>query len=1598
MKRNYLLSGILTLTAASMLTLGITAAPAEGWHRVGGKARVQTATPKDQLKKSRKMQYMLQAGKGTVTAPFQSADGNVLKTTPSKLKLRPHSMRSIENPRGNIFGVVNRWDGMVYAYQAYMGKIDLNSGKFTTMHQGNVWCNAVGNDYTFQTNGYRMGKVYCPIVTESIEAGGTVWAVVDLEDGDIEARYDFGTDLQGWPYSLTYNADEDVFYGLTIGQGSDSHFVIYYPKNFKETGLNGEDDGSGTGAYKYVKHIGDDATYMAAVVYNPLDKQLYAFDQRNNGYIIDTETGERTELGFLNFDGNLFPELYSGQICYSPMDEQFVALYRDNAEMKTAMLFIDPASLDVTELGYIDDERSPYVASIFTNDDFASADAPELPAEFVFGFDKASLSGKLTFTVPSLTYYGVEIGSTPVKMSVKMDDKVLYEGTMKAGESKTLDVTTTDGLHTFTSVATIGENASPVRTMVKYIGNDVPFAPTDLYLDNDKLTWKAPAGVGINKGYVNVDALEYNVYIDGVMQNSTPIEDCEYTLTLPASAQRSDIAVEALCKGKKSECAVLNQVIGKGLKLPVAYTPTREESQIFTAINANNDERTWVYNTRKISLDDMTSDIKDQGMSMILGYYNDADDWLVFPAINFDSAQAVYNLAFKLASVYTGGSEESFAIYIGKKPTVKALKEEGTLLYQRSHFHTTNDLVPVSVDFAVPAAGDYYIGIHCYSSKGNDAWGMYVSQINVSKGDGSATGLPGPVEKVELVAAPLGDMYADAKVTLPSVDINGKALDPNTEITVTIANDADERSTVGKPGQTVDLTCDVNRNGFSDFVITPSTASGLGYSREYRIYVGTDEPLAPTNIAGVVSEDNMSMHVTWDKVGEVGYNKGYVNPDNVSYIFYIRNGVAYQKIGETKDTQFNFEPNNPKMSCYIVGPSAINEASESSGTKMLQVDLGTPYEAPCKENFNSAKFDLPSSGGVTIMTDGAYAGSSWTSTSAAESLYEGCTVNQGGIFCYSTTGGYARGKFYCAKVSTLGIDKCNFILRYWDCPDTPELHIWGRNAKDQKERLVHTFVPERPAKGKWVDASFAIPEDFNNATWSQFAVDFEMTGARTEYVVFDSYQYFPDSEWDLAITGMTGMSQASIGDVASFNIRVTNAGAERHSGTLTTDLVAADGKVIMSKEETIKALTANQVAVHNVQFDLDGSVADYDKLTVRAKITCDPDENTKNSQRELTLEIMKAPVPVVKDLAGVKNDNGGVDFTWGNPVSTYGGFENFEYQQPFKITDQIGVWKNYDFDKLQPLHITQGNKTFSWEGSNYAQGWTVVDAKALGLMEDPRINPFSGKQYLVARSADIPEGANPKEYKSDKWLVSPEVKGGSIVSFWMTTFTSSVQYVEIWYSETGTQVSSAEDPLRPNVRGDFKKFGTTAISKSGVETWEQIVRQLPRRAKYFAIRYVDYDGIAVIIDDIKYEPVEMLTSTVDHYTLYRSDNGGKFEKVADDIKGNSYTDASFPDSKAHYYLVANAEVNGAMYAGPKSNDVYIAGSSVNEINGKQSIVGGKGEIVIIGLEGREVSIYTTDGKTAYKGNVRSGHAAIGVDAGIYLVKIADGKSVKVIVR
>lgn len=224
------------------------------------------------------------------------------------------------------------------------------------------------------------------------------------------------------------------------------------------------------------------------------------------------------------------------------------------------MMKLGDISMDLEQ----NESQSPDAVGSLT----ATADAEGLP--------KVSIS----FTAPATTIDGQRLESIERIVIVRTTDNSRVKTFDSPRPGEALVFTDTDvptGMNTYTVTCYAAGNKGKEATVSVFVGEDIPFAPTDVHLTDNldstaTLSWKSPGSVGTEGHLVNESKLTYNVYYSGGELYESGFTDTTLTFTgLPQDGpqQIARLLVSAVSsKGEGDQCASTAILTGEPYRLP----------------------------------------------------------------------------------------------------------------------------------------------------------------------------------------------------------------------------------------------------------------------------------------------------------------------------------------------------------------------------------------------------------------------------------------------------------------------------------------------------------------------------------------------------------------------------------------------------------------------------------------------------------------------------------------------------------------------------------------------------------------------------------------------------------------------------------------------------------------------------------------------------------------------------------------------------------------------------------------------------------------------------------------------------------------------
>lgn len=1504
----------------------------------------------------------------------------------AEIKQRPAGiLRSPEAPMGNINALVTRAENMMDYNESFWGTLNISAGRATKLFNSYELAN--GEEYDMQSGVVRDGILYIPQFYYDelgmITLEGTVrWKRFDISTGRRLDDIYYGTSADGnlmYLYSMTYDSENDCIYGLSWNNTQEVGGTLV------------KIDCKGPEASWNAVRLGDlggsAGNWMANVCYNPANQKLYGLKDDGAFYEIDITGSEPRAIKVMQYDD--FDEhfcyvapYYTIAMCYSPYDHAFLFEYISTGGDQMALASIDAETFDAYKIADLNPQA--YIAVLHSADSYADDKAPNRMAAPALNFVDASLTGTISVQLPTTLFDGTNLNGN-VTLHLYIDDKEVKTAEVAAGSIFTEALTLEQGYHKISVAASVGDLMGPKSTTYIYTGHDHPYAPTELNLENGVLSWKKPVDTGVNQGYLDLSNVTYDVYLNGEKYNDAPISETSIPFSVNEQLnKRSSITVVATANGVSSEpSTALTRVLGTGYTLPVTWLPSLLDIDLFEMYNINNDNFTFEYVDRLEAFRIYTTD-----------YTCSPDDWLITPPVNFEDSNSLYNLVVDYAQATQQNTfYDDLDIYIGKEPIPSAM----TRLIYSHEGREQGEIVEIPVRFNIDEAGTYYIGFHSKNPNKKSRYrGILLKNFRINK-DESTSAAPADPTDIVVAPAPNGDLFYNISATLPTKSINGNDIPADTDVTLTAKTDCDEKSVTGKPGEKVTLKVDVPEDGWSALYLSPSSSEGTGVIRFYNYYVGFDTPLAPVNLKGLVTEDNLGIDLTWDAVGEVGYNGGYVDPADVTYDMYLHTSTSSTfnstKVGTAgHQTSYSFRVGDGVQQRYNISPVAVNQSGTSVNGTVFTETLGRPYQIPFMEEWGYASFNYT---GWRYNTVAPFDGVEW---SHAQSLVDypsnmgPTTMGENGSFMAVGTG---SGELICQKISTKGIEHVMTRIRYWDFPYAGKMEIWARSFADQEFKKAAELTPAR-GQGSWEEWEAFLPAEYADQPWCQFNVRVELENGQA--VLLDNYNILQHTANDFRVSDIQVKSDVIVGSNQVVNVVVTNSGEERNKGNLIVELVA-DSSVINRVETDIAAITAGSTFEFTAEFPMLEAYTKYEFLEVRAIAASEIDENPSNNEMSVDFNLYDHAIPIVRDLKAQRLDNGqDVKLTWSEPTSQNANLESFETYQAFTIKDQIGPFKNYDLDGLPPFQITG----YTWNNGDKPCAWQVFDPKAVNATDIDRLTPHTGDRMLIARQPGFDDTDSTSEVPNAlDFLVSPAIVGGSTVDFWLITFDSSMtETVQVWYSTTDDELDPEnivwDEKGIARECGSFKWYQN--FSKSGTDLWEHCVSNLPADARYFAIVYASIGQYGVGIDDLKYEAVKPDHIVPEFYDVYLKYNAeDEPQLVAPALTDTEFTHITGNDHAATYYVRSVITDYEEEFSSPLSNPASVSGTGVDNISLDATVAAGKGKVLVAGAEGMLFTIYDLQGRKVLDTVVTSDHEVISCAPGIYVARLGNA-TYKLIVR
>lgn len=633
----------------------------------------------------------------------------------SKGKVSPFAGRNAKplsfEDGANIYGF------LYFMYGDYNPDWEPGAYELTDDYMEELWIDPVLISQGLQVNdGWYVDGKLCGV--NSVLSDGYFYTyfkyTIDLLTGeleDYEEYYDQVYDYDVFFFNSKLNLDDNKVYGYAYELGFE--WNVYWTVADFDNILEAQT----------IKLANDEFCY--SMCYNPSDGYFYGVNIKQQFVKIGLD-GKQTFIAEMP-DAEYLTTYQTGLV-WSPVTELFYWNSIDSSGYGSLWSITADGTADFLAL-YYDGEQFAYM---FTTDEYVNADQPSKPTvkEVLAGAD--GLSANVSYEMP--TTFG---DGTPLPPSfgytAVLDDRIYTTGTAGPGADVDIKYTVEEqGMHSLGLFVTVNGKNSVTASVSLYLGDDEPKAPEKVTLTATEISW-TPVTEGVRGGYIDLENLTYNVYLNGEPVGTT--NQTSVAAKIPDTGDlkayvASVVAVNGKLEGKP---AYSNKMVGGApLTVPVSIEPTESEFELMVSVDANNDGVEWDYNTTYSAAQISYSTSPDVPM----------DDYLFLPPVKIDDTTFTYEFSLEAAR-YNNYLDESMEVVFATSPDASAVS--GTIIepFNPEAKYTAGEWSVMTGEWDVPAAGVYYIGIHCVSP--GDLAGLFARNFSLVK-----TNNPSGIESAEI--------------------------------------------------------------------------------------------------------------------------------------------------------------------------------------------------------------------------------------------------------------------------------------------------------------------------------------------------------------------------------------------------------------------------------------------------------------------------------------------------------------------------------------------------------------------------------------------------------------------------------------------------------------------------------------------------------------------------------------------------------------------------------------------------------------------------------------------------------------------------------
>lgn len=1273
------------------------------------------------------------------------------------------------------------------------------------------------------------------------------------------------------------------------------------------------------------------------------DNTLYAIDRDGDLYTVALSDGKMTKVGSTGITTKYLAD--------ATIDIKTDVMYWCvNTDTENALYTVDIKTAKATKLYDMENEEQlcgMFIPRFVTY----GSDVPEAVSSISTSFSGTSLAGKLSFSMPSRLNdksTGIPAG-TELTYIIRANGKEIARGSALRGARVNAEVTMpcTDS-YNFTVVTVNEAGESPVCKTKKFLGPDIPKAPTTFNMQLNgskvKLVWNSTSSSGVNGGSVAYATAKYTVtrMPDGkVVADNISERTAEDEIPEVEESTEFYYLLTATCEGFTSE-ARKSASVKAGPIVPPAVV--------------NFDGATSVYGWNFVE-GDKADDVKwayydyDKAIRYYSSSADGADDWAISPAVVVKGGSAYpLSIDFKTSNYY----EEEFEVMWGTSPDVASMTN---VAIEPSKLKNTT-FTTFSGSINTVADGKIYIGIHCKTAAQSQLYAR-----NIVIGEGVVTKAPAATQ-LEVVPATDGSVKATLKYTLPSTSIDGNALSGNSALTcVEIKRDGQTIESLTENFPVGEQTFEDNAErglalGKHSYEVVATNAYGSGHATAVEVTVGPGIAAAPANVMMLEEGNTGKVTVTWDPV-TTDVDGNPIKSEAVTYKVINRN---YEVLAENL-TKTSFETQavpEGEQAFVQFGVYAVTVGGESKLAGSAYKPVGTPYATPWKESFAngsvSSIFGFNYLNGQQPWQFGT--DPDWTASPQDADLGLAYFEAYGGVSTALVTG----------KIDLSGVPNPAFTYytyRYSDSDYSNQFALEVDNGDGRGFVRVSTDNVFEGPTAAWHKVSVGLDDYDGQSVVFRIVPTSSGSGSLGAWYFLDNINVTSHADYNLALSNISAPAAVNTDTPFEVSVTVANTG-DNEIRSYTVELWSGDN--FIASRNVSEPLAPEATAVFS--FESSASALDGEYKELYAVVTSGMDQiESDNTSNVVKVGVVAPAVPAPRNLEG-KLTNEGVVLTWTAPDLTKVPSEPFteDFEAADSWAQAVEGWKILDEDDAPLISIK--NPAFQFTAGKKAAWWITPADWSSSDTSMELWKSHSGNKYLT--SGSVQRGSTPVQ--CDDWAISPRLDGcEQMVSLYARSFYGEGTYAGYYQEDFDVLYSKGTTTL-----SDFELAGSV---RRAPFSWTKYQFKLPEGALYFAIRSRSTDQFFLFIDDVTYIAAGGVpaTLTLDGYNVYR--DGERLN--SEPVDAPSFLDTTVKGGADHKYVVTAVYTVGESRHG---NEYTLLLSGIGNATEDAVVVkAGEGCVRVMNAYGLNVELYTPQGVKVAEAK-GSADTRISVAGGIYIVR------------